>query len=273
MNNKLIPLQNSSQLLHEYRLAVSNLKAGLLHLKIAKDITTRIFGDCNNTILPNDFRDSQLTYSSEEKLLEFCKVPIKKSFWKVVVEKTEIKNILSIKKQEELDKSLWEHPETLPEPTEEALFDFINNNFSKAHEYAQEAIIEVFNFLRPGKSQWSNNYKTNQLETIGECVKREGVITVGTFGRINSHYQAALTAMDSLFHTLDGKRPSEYPNTLTCIIDKGIQDRNSEIETEYFRVKWFKKGSIHIYFKRADLVEKINQLAGKSFLKGENNVS
>ncbi len=41
--------------------------------------------------------------------------------------------------------------------------------------------------------------------------------------------------------------------------------RQTEIETEYFRVRIFKNGNAHIWFQRDDLLEKVNQLLGEYY--------
>jgi hypothetical protein len=38
-------------------------------------------------------------------------------------------------------------------------------------------------------------------------------------------------------------------------------------ETKYFKVKWFKKGTLHIEFKRLDLLSELNRIGGGNRLK------
>ena len=36
--------------------------------------------------------------------------------------------------------------------------------------------------------------------------------------------------------------------------------RATECETDYFRVRWFLKGTVHIWFKREDLLAELNRI-------------
>jgi hypothetical protein len=207
-----------------------------------------------------------LSYRPEQAFTTI-QTQLKKNFWSTIADKTEIRKILSIKRQQELSHSIYDEASKLPEPTDESLWEFLQSNMGKAKDFVQEAVIEVFNFLRPRKGFNYNKFKTNQVETIGDVVKIDNVVSTGLFQSLSYHYKRDIQAIDSLFHMLDNKSVSESPNDLCTKIEQSIRDGSMVAETEYFRVKSFKKGSIHIYFKRLDLVAKINQIAGKSFLK------
>ena len=69
--------------------------------------------------------------------------------------------------------------------------------------------------------------------------------------------------METLFFMMDGKASPEYPGDIAT---KLRENRDGFVDSEYFGVKLYKKGSAHITFKRMDLVAKINQVAGKALL-------
>ena len=127
-----------------------------------------------------------------------------------------------------------------------------------------EFISETFNLLRPPGSE----YKTNTEYEIEEKVILDYIID-NNYGFITMSYSGRrnLTSLDNCFHLLDGKEVAKYPNNAATIMNSAINDKKWECETEYFEFRWYKKGSLHIRFKRLDLVRRLNQLAGGNHLK------
>ena len=76
-----------------------------------------------------------------------------------------------------------------------------------------------------------------------------------------------LISMENTFRLLDGKGVCKYPGDLATKIKDAIKRDRWECENEYFEARWYKKGSLHIRFKRLDLVERLNALAGGNRLK------
>jgi len=52
--------------------------------------------------------------------------------------------------------------------------------------------------------------------------------------------------------------------SLSCAMNTAIQD-GGFYEDEYFAAKAFKNGNLHLKFKRADLVEKVNLIIAKRY--------
>ena len=79
-----------------------------------------------------------------------------------------------------------------------------------------------------------------------------------------------LRAMDNVFHLLDGQgtvKTTEGPLVdaiNACPVDVG------EGETVYFRFKCYRNRNLHLEFKRMDLVQKLNAVAGGERLKPGN---
>ncbi|MBP6082188.1 MAG: DUF4942 domain-containing protein [Providencia sp.] len=44
-----------------------------------------------------------------------------------------------------------------------------------------------------------------------------------------------------------------------------VRTNNQQFETEFFIVKWYKKGTMHLQFKNRILIKKINDLTAKLF--------
>jgi hypothetical protein len=129
-----------------------------------------------------------------------------------------------------------------------------------------EFISETFNLLRPRNSE----YKTNTQYEIKEKVILNYLID-NNYGFVTISYNGRreLTSLDNCFHLLDGRGVAKYPEDAVTKINEAIGDNQWECETEYFAFRWYKKGSLHIRFKRLDLVRRLNKLAGGNSLKNK----
>ena len=75
--------------------------------------------------------------------------------------------------------------------------------------------------------------------------------------------------IDRTFNVIDGR---ENPHMLGGIVNVVEQARGnyggvrqSEHESDYFKIRCFQNGNAHVWFKRADLVAKVNKLLGEYY--------
>lgn len=194
---------------------------------------------------------------------------INRQAWRSIVERLGIRALLSIARREELDRQLsgdsrgWqEKPAPLPEVTEENIISMMQDNMSRATEYANEAIFEVFDWLRPHHGRTSD-LKTNSKWRIGQRVIIGWAVEAG-YGKYPRRFrydsEKRFNALESVFSLLDGKGPIKGHNATIIQALNGSPDGTGE--TEYFKFKGCKNGNIHIEFKRMDIVQKINKTAG-----------
>lgn len=188
---------------------------------------------------------------------------IKRDAWSVIVERMEFRRMLSVKRRDELDQQLEKGE--LPELTEENIFAMLETSVANADTYLEEAIKEVFDYLRPRRSP----YKTNTEFEIGKRVILAYAVERTCGGKFRVYYRRNdfITALDNVFSLLDGKGPVKtYHGPLTDAISETTDGKG---ETEYFRFKCFMNGNLHLEFKRLDLLAKLNAVAGGNTLKSE----
>lgn len=83
------------------------------------------------------------------------------------------------------------------------------------------------------------------------------------------HHQQELTAIDGIFHLLDGRGiMRENMGPLVKAID--ATDNTGRGETEFFRFKCYKNRNLHLEFLRLDLVKQLNGLAAGEYVLGED---
>ena len=70
--------------------------------------------------------------------------------------------------------------------------------------------------------------------------------------------RAYVRDLDRVHNLLDGK--TFEGEDVTDIVARAMHEGKSEASNEYMRIKWFKKGTMHIYFQREDLIREMNRI-------------
>lgn len=189
---------------------------------------------------------------------------IRKQAWECLVDLLEVRRMMSIKRAHELDETLKR--DDMPELTEDNVAALARGFESNLATMLEEAVEEVFNWLRPPGSQ----YKTNSELEVGERVVLRWVVESG-WGRsafhVNYRYEAELTALENVFTALDGK--GQVTKTHRSAISNAISacGKDGRAETDLFAVRCFKNRNVHLRFKRLDLLGRFNAIAGGKRLR------
>lgn len=205
-------------------------------------------------------------YDAPEDLIKRARVDA----WRAITERMELRRIMSVKACAEMDKQL-EHDE-LPEITAPNLIAMLEGTLAKMGQYMQDAVREVYDYLRPSPECYRfKEYKTNQksqFELADRVIITGGVDTYrGGIYSVNHYRQDMIRAIDNVFHTLDGKgQIKTYAGELCDEINKCPKIAGVGLTT-YFEFKCFKNGNLHLKFRRPDLVARLNQIAGGMTLK------
>ena len=265
-DKNMIPLQNSARLLDLWKEAKEKIGTAMLLLREAKRIMGTAFGEHRDTVLPAGFCDYSLQPCHGDSCFpKDVETLLRRHFWTYIVDKTEMRKMMSLKRQDELNRQLFDESGSLPEPSTESLAGFLDANLGRAKTFAKEAVDEVFQWLRPNRD--FHDFKSNARFEIGKKVLLNGVMDTKYFVRLSTYHAARLVSMDNMFHALDGKGFQTYPNDIVTAIETACNEKRWSAETEYFRLEWYKKGSMHIEFKRLDLVAELNRIAGGATLK------
>lgn len=197
--------------------------------------------------------------------LDSILLDMKKTAWRILVDRMGLKNVMSIKKRGEFEKQL--ESGDLPDICPETIGSIIATFGEQAKDFAKEAAIEVFEILRPHNS----HYKTNDAFRVGRRVILTWMVESG-WGRSkfrpNYDREKRLVAIDGVFHILDGKGIMKEHKGPLCQAIYDTQDGKGE--TEYFRFRCFKNHNLHLEFKRLDLVKELNGLAAGEFVLGDD---
>lgn len=209
---------------------------------------------------------------------------VKSSAWKHLVDRLGIRKVLSLKRNEELSSKLND-AKNLPEITVQSVFETFDLLVGSASDFAREAVCEVYRALHVHKlhsasSDWERRHtlKTNQRNATEDLGKK--IILNGNIRREwgNTGYRVEygrtsdkLTALDKVFHVLDGKE-FNLQGYICPLIDAIHTAGPSGVgETEYFKFKCYGNGNLHLEFRRLDLLKEFNRIAndGTALKSGE----
>ncbi len=191
---------------------------------------------------------------------------LRRRAWYAVVERLELRRMMSPTRWNELDKQLRED-DSWPELSEEQVSAFAAQFSSALPLMFEEAVREVFKYMRPSRSE----LKTNSKFEIGPKVILSYVVT-RDFGRWHVRYcgyrsdEQMLLALENVLNGLDGRGTvakshySEISDAIKASVDGAG-------ETSLFKFRCFANGNLHLTFKRLDLVAKLNAIAGGDALK------
>jgi hypothetical protein len=195
---------------------------------------------------------------------------IRRDCWWYVFRKTQIEKLCSVHQRHEFDGMLQRGE--LPELTMKNVQRLLDNLRAKLPNMLEDAIREVFTFLRPNE-RWEQ-FKTNAKYQVGpRVILPYGMETLygGRF-YLSEHRREQLQALDNVMHLLDGQGLARPEGGLVAMIHYAGDQGGRYCQTRYFEVRWFKKGTIHLVFRRQDLLDELNRRGGGEALGEQEKV-
>lgn len=133
------------------------------------------------------------------------------------------------------------------------------SSYNQADTFMRRGIVELFRSL-------GAQYKTNDAFKISKKIILRNWFTVfcGDLS-INYHVEPEMNDLDRVVRTLDGKDFKEHH--LSQSMRKVAASK--EYEDEYFKIKAFKNGNAHLWLKRDDITDKINDIIAEHYGEGK----
>ena len=126
----------------------------------------------------------------------------------------------------------------------------------------ERGIINVFKGL-----SW--DYKTNSPCRFGKKIIINNLVTHNRWGfSLNWGWRRdQLADLERMLFLLSGKSIPDNRSDITTRLMAHIRDNPDKdvYEDEFFRVRYFQKGTAHLTFKRLDLVERMNDIIAKHY--------
>jgi hypothetical protein len=202
---------------------------------------------------------SKLDLPSQVDFTNAARKVIDRRLWSVVIELTELEKLMDKQAKDELQKALMEE---VPEATEDNIFATLQQFLLDADTIFKRGIANCFSSL-------DRRFRSHDGWKIGSRVILSTAFDEWGSWNYHRNHRDTLTDIERTFMVLDGA---------TGVIDGGIvhqvglsrrngglRRRQSECESTYFKVRAFQNGNAHVWFKRDDLVEKVNKLLGEYY--------
>lgn len=234
---------------------------GLAMLKEARKLFNYASGGHKISRFDEQVHDALRWETHPERIEKAIKKIVDVKIWQRLMSDTGMYTLMSQKQQDEWERQL--DSDDMPEITlDNVLATFKHLNACKLDTFEQ-GVIDVFRSL-----SW--DYRTNNPCRLGKKIILSGLLETWRKGHICASYSRA-AKLDDLarpFYLLDGKNIPDYrvadsANFIEFFNREGFS--GAVYEGAYFTVRYFKKGSAHIVFKRPELVEQINEIVARHY--------
>lgn len=271
MNTELIQRTSIVQLVAAWSQSQQQVRSAFASIVEAGNRLNQVFTQGNGSgreIRIDSGHGSHVDFKDPDSTL----LRLKQDVWRVIVDRLELRKIMSLARIKELESQL-EHPEELPDITEANVTAMLETNLNLMGQHLEEKVRECYELMRPGG--WTREkYKTN-AKSAAAGVGRKLVLT----WKIESHYSGGwrvayyaldqLRAMDQVFHMLDGKpMPAGHYGEIYEAIHAIPRGENTfTTASGYFKGRCFSNNNLHLEFLRLDLLEQFNLVAGGARLQ------
>lgn len=172
--------------------------------------------------------------------------------WRQAYDVTGFGQLMDRQAREEFDRSLEKAP---PAFTEDNVRSIFLSAAQQAEEMFARGVVNVFRGLsKLHRTNTNDTFKVNRRAIMAGIVKpRWGGGLEVAYGRARDE----LNDLDRVFRKTDGQQ--HHPRALETALNGALKD--SEVyEDDYFQMKGFGNGNLHVLFKRKDLLDQINKI-------------
>jgi hypothetical protein len=249
----LAPRLTLPQAVEVYERGERDLRDAMELLRRAERSLSEAFGMHNTGVSITD-RWNRLNFSHPDDVVS----NVRRQCWRQFIERLELRRFMSVRAWEQLQQRI-DHEEP-PEISIETVTGLARQYEQQLPAMLEQAVVEVFEWLRPPGSE----FKTNSELEIGKRVILTWTIEAWNLGHpfhVRYGMDPRLSALENVFSALDGRGSvtKGHYSALTEAINKSPDGTG---ETPYFRFKCFRKGTLHLEFKRLDLLKRFNAIAG-----------
>ncbi|QHM73784.1 DUF4942 domain-containing protein [Mixta intestinalis] len=185
---------------------------------------------------------------------------IDRSIWRDLMLKSGMMALMDAQARDQWHKNLEEGD--LPAISEANILSTFEQLHQNRMEVFERGIINVFKGL-----SW--DYKTNSPCSFGKKIIINNLVTYNRWGfSLNWGWRRdQLADLERMLFLLDGKPIPDNRGDVTTRLMAHIRDNPDKdvYEDEFFRIRYFQKGTAHLTFKRLDLVERMNDIIAKHY--------
>lgn len=179
--------------------------------------------------------------------------------WSRILEITNLERLMDKQAKDQLRQDLMSDP---PAATVENIYATLERFVGEADTIFRRGIANCF-------SKLDRRFRSHDGFKIGSRVILDRMFDENGWWNYNRGMEDVLLDIERTFLVVDGL---DVPPSYSGIVGK-LRDTKSrrsgahqaEVESEFFTVRVFKNGNAHVWFKRDDLVEKVNKLLAEYY--------
>lgn len=179
--------------------------------------------------------------------------------WSHIVEITNLERLMDKQAKDELHAQLTTEP---PEVTVENIRATLERFAGDAGMIFRRGVANCFTKL-------DRRFRSHDGWKIGSRLILARMFDENGWWNYHRDMESTLLDIDRAFRVLDGKPVGASYGGIVGALRNARNGRygahQTEVEDEYFTVRVFKNGNCHAWFKRDDLVDKVNQLLGEYY--------
>jgi len=181
---------------------------------------------------------------------------IDRTLWRLAFDKTGFLRLMDATAVDDFERSMDRDP---PEFSTETIRSTFVNLAQQSELMFARGLVNVFRLL-------SKRHRTNtdQPFTVGEKAILPGIVQAG-FQRglhVSHHGSPRLNDIDRVFKVLAGETPQ--PRALETALNAALLER-APYEDDYYLIRGYGNGNLHIRFKRRDLLDAANRIIAQYY--------
>ncbi|RAT18720.1 restriction endonuclease subunit M [Lonsdalea populi] len=241
--------------------ALTQIEALIRQLDDISTLTRSIGGKTAlDWAMKQDFRCGCWLMEKREAAMKAITRNLDRGIWRDLMKKSGMLAIMDAQARDQWYNSL--EKEDIPAVSEENILSTFEQLHLNKGEVFERGVINVFKSL-----SW--DYKTNSPCSFSKKIIINNLVTHNRWGySLNWGWRRdQLADLERMLFLLDGKPiPDNRGDIITRLIDHvSLQNASHIYEDDYFSIRYFQKGTGHITFKRADLVDKMNDIVAKHY--------
>ncbi|WP_447214173.1 DUF4942 domain-containing protein [Enterobacter ludwigii] len=241
--------------------ALKQIEQLIQHLDAISRLTSEIGGGTTQdwAMKAGHHYDSWLTENADKALPAITR-NIDRSIWRDLMLKSGMTALMDAQARDQWLKNLEEGD--LPAISEANILSTFEQLHLNKMDVFERGIINVFKGL-----SW--DYKTNSPCSFGKKIIINNLVMHNRWGfSLNWGWRRdQLADLERMLFLLDGKPIPDNRGDISTRLMEHIRDNPAKdvYEDEFFRVRYFQKGTAHLTFKRLDLVERMNDIIAQHY--------
>ncbi|CAM8089439.1 Restriction methylase [Citrobacter freundii] len=210
--------------------------------------------------MKQDFRCGCWLIEKRETAMKAITRNLDRGIWRDLMKKSGMLSIMDAQARDQWYNSL--EKEDIPVVSEANILSTFEQLHLNKIDVFERGVINVFKGL-----SW--DYKTNSPCSFGKKIIVNNLVAHSRWGfSLNWGWRRdQLADLERMLFLLDGKPIPDNRGDVTTRLMEHIRDNpsNDIYEDDFFSIRYFQKGTVHITFKRIDLTEKMNDIVAKHY--------